>query len=134
MSAKSLAGVAQSPTAAQVVVLEHDTPSRAASVAPPGLGLVTIAQLVPFHCSTTVLKCEFVKLQPTAKQLVVVRQETLLRTDSSVPLGFGLVRIAQLVPFHRSTSVLPVEPVTDSPTAKQLVVLGHATQLRPESA
>ena len=112
MSAKSLAGVAQYPTAAQVVVLGHDTPSRAASVAPLGFGLATIDQLVPFHCSTNVLKCEFVKLEPTAKQLVVLGHGTLPKEPFGGPNGFGLGATDHAGVALAGTAATPIAPVT----------------------
>jgi hypothetical protein len=46
------------PTALQFVSLGHDTPLSRADVAPVGLGLVTIDQVVPFQCSTNVFCVE----------------------------------------------------------------------------
>jgi hypothetical protein len=43
------------PTAMQKVVLGHDTPTRALSAKPARLGLGTMVQADPFHCSTSVL-------------------------------------------------------------------------------
>jgi hypothetical protein len=86
------------------------------------LGLGTIAQLVPFHRSTSVPDAE----DPTAMQWVVLVHDTLFKAMYVSPVGLGLGTTAQLVPFHRSTSV----PDTDTPTAKQLVVLVHETLLR----
>jgi hypothetical protein len=68
---------------------------------------------------------------------VVLTHETLLNLVSTLALGFGLAMIFQLVPFQRSTSVRAVEPSVDddeSPTAKQLVGLGHDTLNRLTSA
>ncbi|MDP9334272.1 MAG: hypothetical protein M3Q30_13330 [Actinomycetota bacterium] len=42
------------PTAKQLLLLVHDTPSSSLSVAPVALALRTIAHLVPFQCSTSV--------------------------------------------------------------------------------
>jgi len=42
------------PTAKQCELLAQVTPPSVASVWPGGLGLLTIFQLVPFHCSTNV--------------------------------------------------------------------------------
>jgi hypothetical protein len=109
-------------------VLGHDTPHRTAYVVAAGLGLETIDQLVPFHCSTNVLVAEPSKESPTAKQLVVLGHDTPLSKEAVAPVGLGLVRTDQLVPFHCSTSVV-VAPkwAEDEPTAKQLVALGHDT-------
>jgi hypothetical protein len=91
-------------------VLGHDTPLRLLLVAPFGLGLVTIDQLVPFQCSTNVLVVEPVVELPTAKQLVVLRHATPLKLAAE-SLGLGLATIDQLVPFQCSTNVLKDELV-----------------------
>jgi hypothetical protein len=96
-------------------------------LAPVELGLVTIDQLVPFQCSTSVLSADVVEELPTAKQLVVLAHATPYRMTAFVPVGLGLVTIDQLVPFQCSTNVLVPEPLDEKPTAKQLVVLGHET-------
>jgi hypothetical protein len=116
------------PTARQVVVLGQDTPRSRLSDAPLGLGLLVVVQLVPFQRSTNVLIVLVVESLPTARQLVVVGQDTPLRLLSV--LGFGLVMIDQLVPFQRSTNVLVALVVEESPTATQLVVLGQDTPER----
>src|SRR5262249_42937058 len=61
---------------------------------------------------------------PTATQLVGLPQEIALRLLSERP-WFGLLMIDQRAPFQRSTKVLP-SPKPLTPTAKQLVALGHA--------
>ena len=43
------------PIAMQLVALAHETRSRRANATDAGFGLVTIDQVVPFHCSTKVL-------------------------------------------------------------------------------
>lgn len=40
-----------SPTAKQLVVLEHATPLRSADLAPLGVGIGEMDQLTPFQCS-----------------------------------------------------------------------------------
>ena len=64
-------------------------------------------------------------------QLVVVGHDTLLRLGSVSPLGLGVATIDQVVPFQRSANVFPVEPTKESPTALQLVGLGHETPFSP---
>src|SRR5262245_59464746 len=86
------------PTAMQMLTPGHATPNRRLPVAPVGLGLATMAQLVPFQRSTNVPDDS-----PTAKQLVVFEHE--MPCKSPPPLGVGLATIDQLVPFQRSTSV-----------------------------
>ena len=47
--------VAKTPTAKQLWVLGHDTPRKLTAVLPPGLGLDTTLQLLPFQCSVKLL-------------------------------------------------------------------------------
>jgi hypothetical protein len=123
--------VKYSPTAKQLVILEHSTPPRSLFAAPTGLGLATIAQVVPFHCSTNVEPSPLEPaLKPTAKQLVVSTHDTPNSADSVALLGLGLATIAQVVPFQRSTNVFSTE-FDLSPTAKQLVVSTHDTPPSP---
>ena len=93
-----------------------------------------IDQVCPFQCSTSVVQPWNME-KPTAKQLVVLRQDTPSRKLLGVPepLGFGLVMIDQVCPFQCSTNVekaLGAWPDWVLPTAKQLVVLGQDTPLR----
>ena len=67
------------PTAQQLETLGHDTPLSVGAISPPGVGLATTAQLVPFQCSTRNSSPEVVDAQPTAQQLVVVGHVTALR-------------------------------------------------------
>jgi hypothetical protein len=67
-----------------------------------------------------------VSLPPTAKQLVGVPHDTAESALAEPPTGSGA--IDQFVPFHRSINVLPPPP-----TARQEVVLGHATPVRNDS-
>ena len=89
-----------------------------------GTGCATSDQLVPFQRSM-IPGAETLPLEPTAKQLVVLRHATPC-SPLAAGSGLGLVLTAQLVPFQRSmnvcTDVLLYRTV---PTAKQLVVLGH---------
>src|SRR5207302_341629 len=78
----------ETPTAKQLVVPVHDTPYSALYLAPGGLRLGTIDQLVPLHRSTSVtyVKEGLSKEVPTAKQLLVLVHDTL---DSPRVLGLG---------------------------------------------
>jgi hypothetical protein len=92
------------PTAKHRVVVGHDTPARPLLVAPTGLGLATIDQVVPFHCSTKVFVAEPVVNVPTAMQLVGLGHATPPRELLIAPAGWAVVSIDQLVPFQCSTS------------------------------
>src|SRR5437016_633898 len=118
------------PTAKQNVALTHDAPdNELPSVEWPGrmrLGLGTIDHVLPFHRSVSVRAPS--PLLPTAKQLVVPVHDTSASALTAPPDGLGLGTIDHALPFHRSTSVRSFAPgLPDCPTAKQLVVLGHAT-------
>ena len=80
---------------------------------PAGFGLVDTAHAVPLYRSTSVFCAVAVRKSPTAKQLVRLGQATLLKWLSVAPTPVGLVMIAQLVPFHFSTSVFDALPSAD---------------------
>jgi hypothetical protein len=84
-------------------VLGHDTPLKADWIAPVWFGLVTVAQLVPFHCCANDLVAKGVAYLPTAKQLVVLGHATDESWLSELP--DGAPAIDQFVPFQCSTSV-----------------------------
>lgn len=111
----------------------HDRPLKSESVAPAGFGLVTIDQLVPSQCSVNVLSPALLEENATAKQFDVPGHDTPVRSDSIAPLTLALGTTDQLVPFQCSANVSPTEPFRYSPTALQLVVLGHDTPDRTES-
>jgi hypothetical protein len=90
----------ESPTATHRAVVGHVMLVRLAPVAPPGFGLVMIDQLDPFQRSTSVPRPD-----PTAKQLVALRQVTPVSSVCSTFAGFGLATIDHFVPFHRSKRV-----------------------------
>lgn len=72
-------------------------------VAPDGMAAVWSDQVVPFHFSTTGVLVWIGA--PTAVHEVAAGQETLL--SIGLPdAGLGVVWIVQLLPFHRSASVL----------------------------
>jgi hypothetical protein len=119
------------PTAMQLDTVEHEMPARFAETAPAGIGMLTIDQLVPFHRSTSGRCAQHVAgAEPTAKQLVVLAQETAESELSDVD-GFRLVEVLQLVPFQRSMMACACSEVVDAvPTAKQPAVVAHETELR----
>jgi hypothetical protein len=61
---------------------------------------------------------------------VELGHDTDISVGVELPAGLGLGTIDQFVPFQRSTSVRGVMPLFANPTAKQLVVLVHATPKR----
>jgi hypothetical protein len=65
--------------------------------------------------------------EPTAMQPVVLVHATLVSVANVRLPGFGLTASDHAEPFQRSMSVFGLAPVVTSPTAKQLVVLGHET-------
>ena len=67
-------------------------------------------QVVPFHRSASVPELE----PPTA---VHAADDVHATPDKSAPAGLGAGWICQLVPFHRSTSVLRGVPGGVPPTA-----------------
>ena len=75
---------------------------------------------------------------PTAKQLVELVHDTPLRKTSVAPLKTGLGTIDHVEPSQCSISGFAVKVVSVSvamsPTAKQLVGLGHETLKSPASA
>jgi hypothetical protein len=101
------------------------------------LGLVTIDQVSPFQCSIRVVpRTSFAEpVVPTAKQSLELRQVIALNAEPVEFVGLGAGRTDQAEPFQRSASVLltqpPVAKLPDSPTEKQLVVVGHERPLRP---
>jgi hypothetical protein len=120
--------LSESPTALQVLVEEHDTPARALVVAPAGLGVEGIVQLVPFQLSasgTSVL--ELSPESPTAVQALTEGHDTASSGLYATSLGLGVDWIAQLVPFQLSASVVSTEAVKLSPTAVQTLLDGHDT-------
>ena len=115
----------QAPTAKHGKPVKQETPLSSRSTEPAGSGLGSIDQLVPFHRSMSVLAPRVGLLSsqphrnsaddwPTATQLELLAHDTSFRSVKWSPGGPGLVAIAQLNPFHRSTKVLP----TNSPVAE----------------
>ncbi len=80
------------PTAKQTFGRGHDTPFSELKVAPGGLGVATILQLVPFQCSASVALPVPgpVVLEPTAMQDVADEQSTANRLLVEAPSTFGV--------------------------------------------
>ena len=95
------------PTAEHDVMLKQSMPcSWLLSV--PALGLATIDQVEPFHCSTSVWYT-VPKPSPTAVHHAVPMHETPLRSTLVCPAGFGVDTTVHVVPFH-SSDMLAVPP------------------------
>jgi hypothetical protein len=93
------------PPAAQAVAVGQDTArsSLASDPADPETGWKV--QLVPFHRSASgVVTPVLLDLAPTAVQARAEAHETAKNPAAGNPAGAGAGRMAQLVPFHTSTS------------------------------
>jgi hypothetical protein len=108
----------QAPTAVQPVAAVQDTLDRKlkAVLTPVGIGLGVgwIDQVVPFHCSASVVWLVPVPLCPTAEHALAAVQDTPERVPP--PVGFAVGWITQVVPFDCSASGafwFPQEPATD---------------------
>ncbi len=88
--------------AMQAFAALHHTLDRRLPVAPWGLGVALIAQVVPFHASARVSPSEL----PTAMQAFAALHDTPDRIPPVAPRELGVASIAQVVPFHASVSVL----------------------------
>src|SRR6266568_2004022 len=94
-----------------------------------GLGLETILQLVPFHCSMSVCSPTLEITNPTAQMSEAETMATPLRR--LFPVRFGLATTLHCVPFHCSISVWEVEVLSrKSPTAQTSVAETTVTPLR----
>jgi hypothetical protein len=103
----------------------HETASRP-PVPDVGLGLGTIDQAVPFHCSMRVSLALVVSRPPTAVQAVVEMHVIPARPSLSVALAFGLGTIDQAVPFHCSMRVCAMRfALEELPTAKHAEAVGQ---------
>src|SRR5690349_18888473 len=91
----------------------------------PGVGWMR--HLPPLHRSARVSGPEPVRLSPNAVQTVRAGQATLARVMLG-PMGLGVAWTCQLVPFHRSASVLAR---VRFPTAVHAEAEEQATPLRP---
>ena len=97
---------AAQPTALQLVLAAHDTPSRMSKFVPARFGLGTIVHVAPSQCSTRVpLGLDPVGCcPPTATQFELVAHDTASRS-ATAPAGVGAGWIDHAVPFQCSTSV-----------------------------
>ena len=94
------------PVAVHAILVVHDTPFRALALAPLGLGVPWIVQLVPFQRSASVdWTPALLWYSPVAVQTVLVVHDTPLRALSLAPVGLGVLWIVQLAPFQLSASV-----------------------------
>jgi hypothetical protein len=110
------------PTAVHALADGHETEAR-----PPDDGADSIDQALPFHRSTIGTPAAS---PPTAVQAAADAHDTALRVVS-LPDGFGELPSDHRTPFHRSTSVRVVAPLTTSPTVTQSLADTHET---PKSA
>jgi hypothetical protein len=93
-------GPMNQPTAVQAVGDQHDTPFRWLYVAPVGLAVDSVDQLVPFQRSTNIVE----PAKPTAVQADGDVHDTPLSWPDVAP-GLGVGTIDQLVPSQRSANV-----------------------------
>src|SRR5205807_1475484 len=95
------------PTAVQSVAVGHDTLLNTGEPV-AGLGVVWIAQPLPFQRSARVLsgKLFVVEYPPTAVHAVAALHDTPVSDALTVPVGSGVVWTVQLVPFQRSATTL----------------------------
>jgi hypothetical protein len=115
------------PTATHAVADVHVTPLRLLLVAPVGLGVGSVVQMLPFQRSTNVRRLSPASLEfPTAMQSVAEVHATLARLLVRAPLGLGVGWIVHVMPFQCSASVVP----SLDPTAVHAVTEVHETPLR----
>jgi hypothetical protein len=109
------------------VAATHETPWKELALAPDGVRIVWITQLVPFHASANPLSA-VVTARPTAVQAVAEMQDTLESELPVAPVGFGVDWIDHAVPFQDSArdTVVPVL-LTKLPTASHAVAVLHET-------
>ena len=102
----------------------HDTPDKPLSIAPAGLGVGWIDQLVPSQRCTSGPLTE----APTTVQALGDAHDTAFRAP---PTGVGVGWIDQLVPFQRSRNVgwSPV-PLSFDPRAMQALGDAHDTSIK----
>jgi hypothetical protein len=89
------------PTAVQAFGAVHESPCRAGSEPPAGMGAFWMVQFVPFHASAQVWPVA----EPTAVHAVAELHDTSLSWLVVDPDGLGLGWMVQLVPSQRSASV-----------------------------
>jgi len=119
------------PTARHAVADGHAIAASSLSDEFGGSGLVTIDHDTPSQRSASVLLLVSVCDDPTARHSVLLAHAAPTSPLSNASATLGLGTIFQLAPSHRSISVVcpPMVPVSTKyePTAKQLVVLEHAS-------
>src|ERR1700690_2641349 len=79
--------VTEVPTAKQLRTFGHAMAANSSWSAPVTFGLVTIAHVVPFHCSMRVRCTVGVEKVPTAMQFVVVKHEMPASEELIAPAG-----------------------------------------------
>jgi hypothetical protein len=92
----------------QAAAAVQDTPLSTLLAAPGTPGVAWIAQLVPFHTSTSAvvgLSPGLVANSPTAVQAVEAPQDTPYSRLLVAPEGLGVVWVAHLLPFQNSANV-----------------------------
>ena len=127
------------PTAVQEVADTQETLVNELYVAPLGVGVGSIDQAVPFHCSARVISPEQnpplhpVSAEPTPVHAVGDVHDMPLRTLALDPLGFGVGWIDQALPSHTSARVFVVQKglqfTSEEPVAIHDVAAVHDTAL-----
>jgi hypothetical protein len=111
------------PVAMHAPAAGQEMPAKLLLTAPGGTGTGSCVQAVPFHRSArTPVDDGPVGWSPTAMHRDRLVQARPVRVSRAGVSGGGSVRHA--VPFHASKIGAPAR---SSPTARQLVVLGHET-------
>jgi hypothetical protein len=118
----------KNPTAVHDIGDPHETASSWLLLAPAGLGVRWIAQLVPAHCSARVAPAS----DPTAAQATVDAHDTPTRALLAATVGLGVGWIDQFAPFPSSANV-PTVPawLVENPTAAQKLRDVHETPSSP---
>ena len=83
-------GLADDPTALQLVASRHEMPSRPLDALPLGLGLGMMDQAFPSHDSIRVCVVVAFPEEPTVVQSVALTQEMPCRSLEVLPTGLGL--------------------------------------------
>ena len=117
------------PVAVHALAEVHDTPLRALTEAPAGLGVAWMDQAVPFQCSASVpWRPPLPEEYPVAVHALAEVHETALKMLPEAPAGCGVAWIDQLVPSQRSASSAALPALLASyPTAVQAVAEEHDT-------
>ncbi len=124
----------ESPTATQLLADLHSTCDSESLCAPATAGAVMLDHVMPFHRSANALSTNDALIDvPTARQLVLVAQETPAMMAARGPEGVGIDMIDHAVPFHRSLIAIDVFGVEASPVATQSSGAGQLTAERPTS-